>query len=502
MPAASGPTKEELSEIAEEFGFTCKDGELEYYQSHIAKSLQGGYQIVNDLVAPTLPVKYPRTPGYRPQPEENNCNAWYWKCDIRGADEGPLKGKRIGVKDNICVAGVPMMNGSKVMEGFVPDIDATVITRVLDAGGRILGKTNCENMCFSGSSWTNATGPTLNPHDKSRASGGSSGGSAVAICNGEVDMALGGDQGGSIRIPSSWCGVVGLKPTWGLVPYTGIVPIEFTCDHVGPMARTVRDCALLLEVIAGYDSGLDSRQPLGLKVPKYSELLDGKLSGWKIGLVTEGFNGCQDDVQSVVQTAAKHFTQTGASVESVSIPFHKHGQAIWSPICVEGAYQCMVRGTGGYHYKGFYPESVITKLRGGYKIEAKQFPEALRIPCLLGRYMEKNYGNRFYAKAQNLNIALTRAYDDALNKFDVLVMPTLPWKAPLLPKKDSSIEERIDNAFLMLQNTAPFDCTGHPALTINAGHSEGLPIGMMIVGRHFQDEKVLQAAFAFEQVNK
>ncbi|XP_045166550.1 amidase-like [Mercenaria mercenaria] len=501
--AAQTPSISELTELAQELGLHCKDGELEHLQEHMEETLAGSYQIVNDLVAPTLPVKYPRVPGYRPEPEDNQCNAWYWKCNIEGAPEGKLKGKTFGIKDNTCVAGVPMMNGSKIMEGFVPDIDATIVTRILDAGGRILGKTNCEHMCFSGSSWTNDTGPTLNPHDKSRSTGGSSGGSAAAVYNGDVDMAVGGDQGGSIRIPASWCGIVGHKPTWGLVPYTGALPIEITCDHLGPMARNVRDCALLLEVIAGYDEGRDSRQPRDLEVPKYTELLDGKLDGWKIGLVTEGFTGCDSDVQSVVREAAQQLIKAGAQVEDVSVPMHTHGVAIWSPICTEGAYQCMVRGVGaGYHYKGYYGESIMTKLSHGYKMEAKQLSEPMKLVCMFGKYIEKVYGNRFYGRAQNLNMKLTKAYDEALSKYDVLVMPTLPYKAPLLPKKDCTLPERLKNALGMLKNTAPFDSTGHPALTLNAGKSEGLPIGMMIVGKQFEDAKVLQAAFAFEQLQK
>lgn len=497
--AVQTPSISELTDIAQEFGLSYKDGELEQFQEHISETLDE-YQIINDLVPPTLPVQYPRTPGFRPQPENNLCNAWYWRCDISGATEGLLKGKTVGIKDNVCVAGVPMMNGSKVMEGFVPDIDATIITRILDAGGRIIGKTNCENMCFSGSSWTNDTGPTLNPYDKTRATGGSSGGSAAAISNGEVDMAIGGDQGGSIRIPASWCGIVGLKPTWGLVPYTGAVPIEITCDHLGPMAGNVKDCALMLEAIAGYDEGRDQRQPRDLTVPAYSELLDGQLNGWKIGLVKEGFEVCDSDVQATVRKAAELFWKAGAQVDDVSIPMHKHGLAIWAPICTEGAYQCMVKGAGGgYHYKGYYGESIMSKLASGYKMEARQLSDPMKLVLLFGKYIEKNYGNRFYGRAQNLNMKLTRAYDQALANYDVIVMPTLPYTAPLLPKTESTVKERLKNSLGMVKNTSPFDCTGHPAISVNAGKSEGLPVGMMIIGNHFEDQKVLQAAYAVEQ---
>src|SRR5918911_2761076 len=170
-----------------------------------------------------------------PTIEELRDNAWYWRCEIHGAPEGPLAGKTVAIKDNVCVAGVPMMNGSATLEGYVPEVDATVVTRILDAGGTILGKAVCEDLCFSGGSFTPHTGPVLNPRDPFRQAGGSSCGSAALVAAGDVDLATGGDQGGSIRIPSCWSGIVGHKPTHGLVPYTGVFPIELTLDHAGPM---------------------------------------------------------------------------------------------------------------------------------------------------------------------------------------------------------------------------------------------------------------------------
>ena len=181
------------------------------------------------------------------------------KTMVEGAADGKLKGKTVVLKDNIMLAGVPMMNGAATLEGYVPDIDATVVQRVLDAGGTIVGKAHCEYFCLSGGSHTNATGPVHNPHKMGYSAGGSSSGSAVLVALGEVDMALGGDQGGSIRMPSSFCGIYGMKPTHGLVPYTGIMPIEIYVDHTGPMTANVTDNALLLEVLAGPD-GYDPRQ--------------------------------------------------------------------------------------------------------------------------------------------------------------------------------------------------------------------------------------------------
>ncbi len=254
------PTIEELRDIAGSFGLRLTDTDLASFQGLMAPLLES-YRVVEGLdeSAPLAP-KYSRTPGWRPTPEENPLNAWYWRCDIRGAADGPLAGKTVAVKDNVCVAGVPMMNGSAVLEGYVPDVDATIVTRVLDAGGTIAGKAVCEDLCCSGGSFTAFTGPVLNPCDPTRQAGGSSSGSAALVGSGAVDLAIGGDQGGSIRIPSSWSGIVGLKPTYGLVPYSGVAPLELTVDHAGPMGRTVADVALFLEVLAGRD-GLDPRQP-------------------------------------------------------------------------------------------------------------------------------------------------------------------------------------------------------------------------------------------------
>ena len=252
------PTLEELARIAEGYSLSLTEHELASFQGMMGGMLES-YARIDKRTAPSLPVKYPRTPGFRPQPEANPLGAWYWRTEITGASSGPLAGKTLAIKDNACVAGVPMMNGSSVLEGYVPEIDATVVTRILDAGGTILGKAVCENFCFDGGSHTSDTGPVRNPHNPSHMAGGSLSGSAVLVATGEVDMAIGGDQGGSIRMPSGWSGIYGLKPTYGLVPYTGMCSIDQTVDHTGPMARTVRDTALLLEVIAGPDN-IDHRQ--------------------------------------------------------------------------------------------------------------------------------------------------------------------------------------------------------------------------------------------------
>src|SRR5919106_5562028 len=281
------PPIAELQRIAQTYGFDLTPEEAAAFRELMAGTL-ASYRRLDQFAEPTLPVKYPRDSGYRPTASDNRLNAWYWRRSIKGATSGPLAGKKIAIKDNVCVAGIPMMNGSNVLEGYVPEVDATIVTRILDAGGEIVGKAVCEHLCFSGGSHTSDTGPVLNPHDPKRSAGGSSSGSAALVVSGECDMAMGGDQGGSIRIPSAYSGAVGHKPTYGLVPYTGVFPIELTLDHTGPIARTAADCALLLEAIAGPD-GLDPRQSGGVRTEPYSQKLTGDAKGVRIGVVKEGF---------------------------------------------------------------------------------------------------------------------------------------------------------------------------------------------------------------------
>src|SRR4029077_15836126 len=216
-----------------------------------------------------------RDRGHFPSSGENKFGAWAWKCSVKEKPGGILSGKRIALKDNVSLAGVPMTNGTAALRDFVPVIDAEVVRRILEAGGEIVGKSTCENFCWTGGSATSFPQPVLNPNDTRYMAGGSSSGRGALRAGGEVDMAIGCDQGGSIRIPSSWCGIYGLKPTYGLVPYTGIITGEMTFDHAGPMASTMEDLALLLEAIAGRD-GVDSRQAMAgtpSSTPKYSHNL-------------------------------------------------------------------------------------------------------------------------------------------------------------------------------------------------------------------------------------
>jgi len=499
--AVKAPSIDDLAHIAENLSFSLQTEDLESFRGLMASSI-ASYSRLDELTEPTIPVKYPRTSGFRPQPEDNPYNAWYWRTEIKGASSGALKGKSIAIKDNVCVAGVPMMNGCAVLEGYVPESDATIVTRILDAGGTILGKAVCENLCLSGGSHTAATGPVRNPHNEKHTTGGSSSGSGALVAARIVDMAIGGDQGGSIRMPSCWCGIYGHKPTYGLVPYTGAFPIELTLDHVGPMARTVADVALLLEVIAGPD-GLDPRQHAGLKGEAYTKALTGNVKGLRLGVVKEGFGWpglSEKDVDRSVEQAAQKFTKLGATVKTISIPWHREGIHLFTAIAAEGATMLMVLGNSmGTNWKGHYTTSLLDAFARGRLTRANDLSETVKLFTMLGVYMQERYHGRYYAKAQNLGRLLAAAYNTAFRDFDLLVMPTLPLKATKIPAANASREEYVTRALEMLVNTCPFDITGHPAITVPCGMSEGLPVGMMLVGRMGEDATVLRAAGAFEK---
>lgn len=228
------PTTEEMSEVCEALGMSMPVAEIDGFIAQMGGAV-AAYNVLDMLPDDVPAVKYPRTPGYQPTGEENVYNAWYRKAEVKGAASGKLHGKTVVLKDNVLLAGVPMMNGASSLQGYVPDVDATIVTRMLDAGATIVGKAHCEYFCFSGGSHTSALGPVINPRKAGYSAGGSSSGSATLVAAKEVDMAIGGDQGGSIRIPSAYCGTYGMKPTHGLVPYTGVMPIESTLDHTGPM---------------------------------------------------------------------------------------------------------------------------------------------------------------------------------------------------------------------------------------------------------------------------
>src|SRR4029077_6474577 len=367
-----------------------------------------------------------------------------------------------------------------ILEGYVPDVDATIVERILDAGGEIAGKAVGEYYCVSGGSHTSSTGPVKNPRKPGYTTGGSSSGSAALVAAGDVDMAIGGDQAGSIRGRASECGMVGLKPTFGLVPYSGIGLLEITIDTAGPMTANVRDNALLLEVIAGPD-GLDTRQR-GVQAARYTEALDGGVKGMRIAVIKEGFGhpNSESDVDAHVREAAQRFAKLGAIVEEVSVPTHALGFPVWAAIRGDAACVMLLEMNGaGIGHEGLYVTSLIERAMG-WREHADEFAETLKIASIFSRHTLDRYGGRFYAKAQNLRRRVRAGYDAVLAAHVLWLLPTVRIKATPLPGKGATPQEITRRSWDGTRNTCPFNVTGHPAISLPCGMEDGRPIGLML----------------------
>ncbi len=493
------PTTDEVISIAAELGMTLSDANAEEYLGYMSRLVEAYDGI--DAMSDGLPAAQTSERNYtRPTGEENKFNAWVCKTSIKGAPSGRLAGHRVAIKDNISVAGIPLSNGAAFLDGCVPEIDATVVTRILEAGGEVAGKAQCEFLSSSGGSHTVTSGPPVqNPWKTGYTTGGSSSGSAALVAAGDVTMALGCDQAGSIRVPSSYSGICGMKATRGLVPYTGIMPIDMTLDHCGPMTDTVANNALLLEAIAGPD-GFDPRQQ-GVEPDAYTEALNGDAAGLKIGILEEGFGhfNSEPGVEQKVKDAASLLEKLGCQVSSVSIPIHRQCMSIWAPIGIEGTHDALTQGSGyGAHGPGVYVPSLLDS-SAGWRDHADDIPETMKYVMILGRYMSKSYGRYYYGKAQNLARTLRASYDEVLAEMDLLIMPTVPTTATPIPPPDAPLAQKIQRAHDNFANPPAFDVTGHPALSIPCGLSDGLPVGLMLVGKHYDETTIYRAAHAFEQ---
>jgi amidase len=503
------PSVSTLIGIASEYGIELTHEQADAYRTAMVPSIMS-YRRVEEMTEPKLPVRHKRDSGWRPTEGDNPLNAWYWRCEIEGASSGPLKGERIAIKDAICVAGLPMMNGTRLLEGYIPDVDATVVTRVLDAGAIIAGKTNTEDHSFSGSGHLCSHGPVRNPRKPTHNPGASSCGSAAAIGAGDVDLALGGDQGGSIRIPASWSGVYGLKPSYGLVPYTGCAMIEHTMDHIGPMASTSEGIARLLSVIAGADP-LDPRQR-GVFPPNqsidYLPALKRGVRGMRIAVVKEGFGlpgveggppPSEPVVDERVRAAIERFRKMGAEVEEVSLPAHLDGMHLYVAIMMEGATEFMLKaGGGGTNWSGWHNTQLVEAYLKGMRARPHDIPPTVISVLLTGEYMRRAYFGRYYCRGQNIRPQIVAAYEAVLKDYHLLAMPTTPIRATPIPDRDASITDNLRTAFSMLRNTCVADVTSHPSISVPCGIEDGLPIGMMLTGRQFDDATVIAASAAFE----
>ncbi|KAF9058472.1 amidase signature enzyme [Rhodocollybia butyracea] len=514
--SASNPiAKDDLDKVLNKLGHTLTPDEEPAYLT-LLQALHSSVEAVLNLPdhEPTTDFeRFPRENIHFPKQEDNVHGGWAWKCTIKDTkpNDGTLAGKNIVIKDNVAVAGVDCLLGTAVFEGWKPTTDATIVRRILESGGTIIGKAVCENFSLSPSSFSAATGPVHNPFARGYSTGGSSSGCGVLVATGEANMAMGGDQGGSVRSPASWCGLFGLKPTHGLVPYTGIAPLEATIDHTGPMTQTCLDNAILLKAVAGRDE-LDSRTagaPLPVNVPNYPAFLlsmkglDLPLKGYRIGLVKEGFEICDKGglndprVGTKVREAALKWEQLGATVEEVSIPMHTFG----SP---HGKFPRLL---GEMSNRSDFSMVELSKKMQNIRT-AKGWEKvawASKNTILNGAYLWDKHPE-LYGKAANQVQLLRRTYDEALSRFDVLVMPTTPYLPTTHASPEAGVLEKVSRSLGQTLNTCPFNITGHPSLSMPIGMLPSLddssirfPVGLQITGKHFNEVAIYKAAFAWEE---
>ncbi|EMA68718.1 aspartyl/glutamyl-tRNA amidotransferase subunit A [Halorubrum aidingense JCM 13560] len=428
-------------------------------------------------------------------------NAFITEATIEGdADaEGPLAGARVAVKDNISTAGVRTTCGSEMLADYVPPYSATVVDRLTEAGATVVGKANMDEFGMGTTTETSAFGPTKNPADPERVPGGSSGGSAAAVAAGEADVALGSDTGGSVRCPAAFCGVVGIKPTYGLVSRYGLVAYANSLEQIGPIAGTVEEAAAALDVIAGPDPHDGTTRDLADvegadSDPNYAAAADGDVDGLAIGVPTELFEGADERVVETVEAAIADLEARGAETTEISLPSVEHAVQAYYVIAMAEASSNLARFDGVRYgdradSDGNWNESFAETREQGFGAEVKR-----RI--LLGTYaLSAGYHDKYYQKAQDARAWVRQDFEDAFADVDVIASPTMP----VLPfELGESLDDPL-RMYLADANTTPVNLANLPAISVPAGEADGLPVGLQFVGPKFGEETVIRAASAVEE---
>lgn len=408
-------------------------------------------------------------------------------------ERGPLFGLPIGVKDNIVTEGLETTCASKILEGFMPIYDATVVKKLREAGMVTIGKLNMDEFAMGSSNENSAYKTTKNPWDLNRVPGGSSGASAAAVAAGEVPFSLGSDTGGSIRQPAAYCGVVGMKPTYGRVSRFGLVAFASSLDQIGPITRNVRDNALLLEAIAGVDAN-DSTSA-DVPVPNYAAALNGDIKGLKIAVPKEFLaEGVQEAARQSVLDALEVLKGLGATVEEVSLPHSKYALAAYYILSSSEASSNLSR-FDGIRY-GFRAEGVKNLMELYKETRAQGFGDEVKRRIMLGTYsLSAGTYDAYYKKAQQARTLIKQDYDKIFEEYDVIVGPTAPTAA-------FQIGQNIDDPMTMYVNdilTIPINLAGVPAISIPCGFDGDLPLGLQIIGKHFDEETIYRTAYAYEK---
>jgi len=424
---------------------------------------------------------------------------------IEGADDGPLAGRTVAVKDNISTEGVPTTCGSAMLDGYVPPYDATVVTRLTEAGATVSGKTNMDEFGMGTTTETSAFGPTDNPAAPGHVPGGSSGGSAAAVAAGEADLALGSDTGGSVRCPAAFCGVVGIKPTYGLVSRYGLVAYANSLEQIGPLAPTVEAAAELLEVIAGPDdrdaTTRDAREATGdPDAYDYAAAADGDVEGLEVGVPTELVEGADEAVVETFWDSLADLERRGASYHEVDLPSVEHAVEAYYVIAMGEASSNLARFDGVRYGPGAAAEGEGEGEGDGdwneafARVREEGFGPEVKRRILLGTYaLSAGYQDKYYRKAQDARAWVKRDFDEALSGADVLASPTMP-----VPPFE--LGESLDDPLKMYladANTTPVNLANLPAVSVPAGETDGgLPVGLQFIGPAFGEKEIIRAGSA------
>ncbi len=414
----------------------------------------------------------------------------------RGERVTPLTGIPFGVKDSIVTEGIRTTCGSRILEHYVPPYQATAVRRLLEAGAVLLGKHNLDEFSMGSSTENSAFFPTRNPWDPTRVPGGSSGGSAAAVAAGECFFALGGDTGGSIRLPAAFCNVVGLKPTYGRVSRYGLIALASSFDTIGPLARTVEDAALVLQVIAGQDA--HDATSLAQPVPDYTAQLRRPVKGLRLGLPREYFvPGMEAGVEAALQEAIRQFERLGMEVREVSLPHTPYALAVYYLILFAEASANLARFDGVRFGNAAPQAQTIPELY--LETRGKGFGAEVKRRIMLGAYtLSAGYYDAYYLKAQRVRTLLRQDFERAFEVCDVLLTPVSPGVAFRLGEKTADpLAMYLSDVYLVAINPA-----GVPALALPCGFSEGLPVGMQLIARHGEEALLFQVGYAYQQVTE
>lgn len=493
-----GPlSADELEALADELGVTVADAETDELVDTVNGFLDGLDAVDEVAVADDGPG------GERTwrEPTDDPYNAVSYECHVEPAPDnsGALAGVEVGLKDIIAVAGVPMECGSEVMAGYTPRTDATVVRRFRDAGATVTAKLELDEFAGSGRGTTGRGPPVRNPHDPERTAGGSSGGSAVAVATDRVDVSLGTDTGGSVRIPAGFCGVVGLKPTYGLVPLSGVVENTYTQDHVGVFADETAPVAAALDAIAGTDpddpaslaaAGRDDYECGGYE----SAVEDGDsgLDSLEIGVLEEGFGeGVADRVAERTRAALDRLADAGATVREVSVDGFEYGPAVKNLLSLTELAVHWRDGAAPYRRGGVVDDGYQAAFAARTRASSGALDTFYKAKLLAGAHVVETHGGRRYTRAQAVREVLREEFDAALDGVDALALPTMPDVAP-------RVEAADDPGFDYARNTRAANVTRLPAVSLPNGTVDRLPVGFQLMGEAFGERELLGAAAAVE----